>query len=474
MRWLSALMAACVLFSVSATARAADLWGPLAPPNPFMGPLGTASMHSDAESSDATPLAGPGARPVAVTGYPLAAACPTVLQGPDKLVVALCTSIIGRNPTVYLIDPRGLLPVSVPLARLRLAKGGLLGGVYGYLDSNDRLVVIDGDRRLLRVGHSKNGLGLWRLSVDQSTDLSAAIPAGDSSVGLVPDYQGNVWFATANGLVGVVEPAGGVNTVHLPAGEQVANSISSAPSGRVTVATTFALYELNLDGAGQPQILWRNAYDRGSARKPGQLSWGTGSSPTYFGPTSGADYVTIVDNADVQVHMLIYRSGSGELVCQQPVLTQGGPGSENSPIGIGRSTFISSTYGYPYPAVPADAGPANPPRAPFVGGMTRVDVDDPGCHTVWDNKIRSSAVPHLSVADGNIYTFTRVGLPRTTPLDGFAYTVIDPNTGAVKEHCLLSGTIVSDTLQTSPLIMLNGFVMQGTLSGIMRVSSLAW
>ncbi len=260
-----------------------------------------------------------------------------------------------------------------------------------------------------------------------------------------------------------------MKTLQLPAGEQVANSISSAPSGRVAVATTHGIYELNADNTGQPQIMWRAAYDRGSARKPGQLSWGTGSTPTYFGPSDGADYLTIVDNADNQVQLLVYRSGSGQLVCSQPVLTQGGPGSENSPIGIGRSAFVASTYGYPYPTTPTDADPAVPPTAPFVGGMTRVDVDDGGCHTVWDNKARSAAVPHLSTADGNIYTITRVGPPETTPLDAYKYAVVDPETGAVEAEQLLSGTIVADTLQTSPLITKDGKVMQGTITGIMRI-----
>ncbi len=227
-----------------------------------------------------------------------------------------------------------------------------------------------------------------------------------------------------------------------------------------------------MDGAGNPQVLWRAAYDRGPARKPGQLSWGTGSTPVYFGPTSGADYLTIVDNASPQVHALIYRSGSGQLVCEQPVLTQGGPGSENGPIGIGRSVFVASTYGYPYPSVPANAPPAVPATAPFVGGMTRVDVDDPGCHTVWDNKARSAAVPHLSTADGYIYTFTRVGPDKTTPLDGFAYTVIDPDTGDVKAHQLLTDSVVNDTLQISPLILRDGKLLQGNLTGIMRISAL--
>jgi hypothetical protein len=58
------------------------------------------------------------------------------------------------------------------------------------------------------------------------------------------------------------------------------------------------------------------------------------------------------------VHALVYQSGTGALIRQQTVLTLGGPGSENSPIGVGSSVFIASTYGYPYPAVPPGAGPA--------------------------------------------------------------------------------------------------------------------
>jgi hypothetical protein len=476
-RFPLAVLAACALALVPAlipsvipgTARAADAFGPLAPPNPFMAPNGLASMHNDAGSADAGPLPGPGAHLNAIFGYPLLAACPTIMQGTDGLVLALCTTDLNQTPTVFLIDPGGIVPHVVPLASLKVAKGGLLGGVYAYLDNNNQVVMIDGTNHLLRIAHTKNGpLGRWTLAVTESTDVSSAIAAGDQSVGVVPDYAGNVWFATANGVVGVSKVGGGVASLQLPAGEQVANSISAAPTNRVGVATTFALYELNLDGAGNPQILWRQAYDRGPARKPGQLSWGTGSTPTYFGPT-GADYLTIVDNADPQVHALVYQSGTGNLVCEQPVLTQGGPGSENSPIGVGNTMFIASTYGYPYPTVPANAPPAVPPTAPFIGGMTRVDVDNPGCHTVWDSNVRSAALPHLSIADGLIYTITRIGLDKTSPLDIFAYAVLDPNTGKVLMQQPKSASILSDPIQTSTMVLMDRRIMQGNITGLGRI-----
>ena len=468
---LAVLTACAATVLPSAPAKAAAVWGPLAPPNPFMAPQGLASLHNDAESSDAGPLPGPGTNlPTAVVGYPLLAACPTIMQGTDGLVLALCTSDLRQVPTIFLIDPGGLVPRVIPLASLQVAKGTLLGGVYAYLDNENRVVMIDGNNHLLRVAHARDGaLGSWKLTVTESTDVSSVIPAGDGSVGLVPDYAGNVWFATGNGVVGVAKLGGGVTSLQLPAGEQVANSISSAPSGRVAVATTFALYELNLNGAGNPQILWRAAYDRGPGRKPGQLSWGTGSTPVYFGPNTGADYLTIVDNASPQVHALMFQSGTGQLVCQQTVLTQGGPGSENAPIGIGRSVFVTSTYGYPYPTVPAGAPPAMPPTAPFVGGMTRVDLDNPGCHTVWENKVRSAALPHLSTSDSLIYTITRIGADKTTPLDLFAYGVVDPNTGGLIIQQPKSATILSDPIETPTMVLMDNRAMQGNITGLGRI-----
>lgn len=281
----AACLTACALSIVPAfppavpSARAAAAFGPLAPPNPFMAPNGLASMHNDAGSADAGTLPGPGARFRPIFPYPLLAACPSITQGTDGLVLALCTTVVGQNPTIHLIDPSGVLPRIIPLATLRVAKGGLLGGVYAYLDDSNELVMIDGTNHLLRIAHARDARGHWHLSVAESTDLSAVIPPGDQSVGVVPDYLGNVWFATGTGVVGVAPTSGDVTSLHLPAGERVANSISAAPSNRVAVATTSALYEVNLDGGGNAQILWRQAYDRGPARKPGQLSWGTVPPP---------------------------------------------------------------------------------------------------------------------------------------------------------------------------------------------------
>src|SRR4051794_31086939 len=106
-----AFIVACAVLSV-ARAEAAP-FGPLPPPNPATA-LGAAStMHADSASSDSTPYAGPGTGSLTATYVPLGAACPTVLQGADRLPVALCTSVAGRNPEVVLLEPASGAPTSI-------------------------------------------------------------------------------------------------------------------------------------------------------------------------------------------------------------------------------------------------------------------------------------------------------------------------------------------------------------------------
>ena len=114
-----------------------------------------------------------------------------------------------------------------------------------------------------------------------------------------------------------------------------------------------------------------------------------------------------------QMSVLIYdastSSSGGNIICQNPLFAAGASGSENSVIASNRSVIVASTYGYPYPAEPEGVPSAQPASAPFVGGMARLDVrsNESGCDIVWENDVRSSAVPKLSTTDNLIYTIER-------------------------------------------------------------------
>ena len=260
--------------STTAPSERAAAFQPALPPNPHMGPAGTATSHGDSGSSDTTPLAGPGTGPIDVAVIELGAVCPSILVGSDGYPVALCTRVADVRPVVLLLDPA----TGEQLASIELTPGSLFGGVYGYLDDDDRMVLVDGNDDLLRIAH-RRGAGGWSLEVDERVPLAESVPDGDEVTSVTPGYDGEVWFATAGGTIGAVDPDGAVATLSLDPGERIANNISSAPNGTV-VASDHAVYLFDLDD-GRPVRRWRHAYDRGPARKPGQLSWGTGSTPTF-------------------------------------------------------------------------------------------------------------------------------------------------------------------------------------------------
>lgn len=448
------VLALSVLLAVASPAAAAG--GEELPVNPHAGPAGTATMHGDSGSSDTFPMAGPGAKGRShqvLTG----AVCPTILAGSDEMPLALCTRQDDRAPVVHLIDPG----TGEPVASRVLEKGALLGGVYAYVDAEDRLVTVDGSGDLLLIGHERDGDRGWELVVEDR--IPVELPSGDAVTTVAPGFDGRTWFATAEGRVGAVDPrARTVRHRRLGAGETVANSISTAPSG-VSVVTDHATYRVRADDAGRPDIVWRRTYDRGEARKPGQLSHGSGASPTFFGPRTGHEYVAITDNASPRANLTVYRADTGDTVCSVPVLDHDNSGTENSPIGRGRSVYVASTYGYPYPALPDGAGESSPRSAPFVGGMERVDVTESGCSTRWRTRTRSAAVPTLSVDEGVIYTVVR------GPLGGYRLARVSPDTGEVLSDQLIGVGFFGDTLQMVGTVLPDGTLYQGNLSGWVRV-----
>lgn len=437
---------------------------PLPPSNPYMGPEGTSTMHGNAASSDATYNAGPGTGALTINLTNQSAVFSTILMGSDGMLVAVGTRYLNQTPYVYLLDPN-TLSVLTSMKLVKSTTSDLAGGIYSYLDDQNRLVLVDADGYLQRISHSQQSNGSWALTISESVNIWSP-----DVVGLVPDYQGRVWFAAAQGVneyegaaVGYYDPSTGKTSVFtLPAGEEVANSISSAPDG-VAVASTAALYLFRAENNKASQV-WRQPYDRGPARKPGQLSWGTGATPTFFGPMTGFEYLTITDNASPQENILVYNSRSGQLIGSMPFLTASvNSGTEDSAIAIGSSIFVPSTYGYVYPNS-ATTGPSEPASAPFVGGMQRVDVlpDGSGLTTVWSNQtLTSTSVPRLSAKDNLIYTVT---IDQNT--GSYSLVTVDPATGAVISSTLVGSGSDDNTLQMVGTISPGGILYQGTVNGL--------
>lgn len=450
--------------------------------NPYLGINSLATMHGDAQSSDATPFAGPGDPGVGgtwkVTFTNHWAACPTILAGQDGYIQALMTQFLGsdakvRKPKLAIIEPAS----GAQLGAMEIPTGALLGGVYAYLDAGSTLVMVDGTNALTWISHSQDGMKVW---VSRRIDLTDAmkLEPKDHVVGIVPDWHGRIWVASERGVVGLIDPKRNVVRLtklqqYSPT-ERIDNSISACPQG-VSIITSYGIYMLGADAStSKPRIIWSHSYDRGTKQKPGQLSHGSGATATFFGP-NGSDYVMLSDNADRQEKLIVYRSADGSAVGEGPLFTPGASGTENSMIGVQNSIVGACTFGYPYAQYP-DTKPAY--RAQVAPGMERWDVnDDASAITLkWrNNGIYSAAVPRLSTADNLIYTCERPRGPAGVLTGPVVYAcAIDMDSGRVVHRQrlprlanLLAG---GDPSQMVGVIDKHGVWWQGTIGGIYRIS----
>ncbi|MFI1462440.1 hypothetical protein [Nocardia carnea] len=437
---------------------------------PDVGPAGTALMHGDLASSDSTPHAGPGPGGHVVASSVPGGVCAATFIGADGMPLSLCNSYVGLTPpdilvpTVKLFDPVSAAPV----ASIQLPKGGLLGGVYGYLDASDRVVVADGAGVINKVAHRRTTDGRWELFIDERVDVSAHIPAGDAITGVAPDHRGGIWFVTTHGVVGTAGADGHIATAQLPEGEDLTNGLSVRPDG-VSVLTTEALYEMRIGADGSPAVLWRAPYAAGSVRKPGQLGPGSGTTPTYFGP-GGDAWVAIVDDA-ARPELTVYRSDDGSEVCRMPAFETSGQGTENSPMAWRNSLVIPSTYGFSYPPQ-ATSGPSDPPQAAFVGGMTRVDVGEDGCRRVWESADRMATLPRLSRGDGLIHGLSYGPLSPGVDIQQVGpvyYTAVDFDTGERRAYQQVGVAPVDEPLQLTGTIGPDGTLWQGTVGRMLKI-----
>lgn len=392
------------------------------PQHPFMAANGRNNIHDDPYATDSYTGAGPlGHNPVVTSRLYGIEECATLAFDAAGRIVGLCGNLAG--PVLRLIDPTTLAVIAThPLPARQVRPGtsplsDLCGGAYFYLDQSDRAVVETTARTIEVVADAAGALTLQR-----TYDLRAVVPSSDCLIALEPDWNGLIWFATQAGIVGTLEPAtGAVHTVGLT-GEVIANSFAVDETGGVFIVSDHAMYRFDADPlSGTPVVSWRQPYDRGSGVKPGQLSQGSGTTPTLF----GNGLVAITDNADPRMNVVVYERGrdtGGRFVCQTPVFAAGASATENSLVAVGDSLYAENNYGYKSPASTLLGATTSP-------GIARVDVTSDGrCVNVWtSSQIAPTSVPKASLASGLLYVYTK---PRSLLVDAWYLTAIDLRTGA--------------------------------------------
>ncbi len=454
------------------------------PQHPFMAASGFNNMHGTAGITNVIPAPGPLGRDPRLTSTHralLGGECASVLFDRRGRAISVCHSITRAQ--LVLFDPQTLAELATfelpprPSNRtlnLRQIMNDTSGG-YFYLDHQDRAVVAAADLTVKIVAQAvRGGRPEWQL--EQVFDLAPTVrrPANpgtpdrgapdrsDVVTSVLPDWQGRLWFVTRRGLVGTVDPESGrVAAVEL-AGEEIQNSFAVAPEA-VYIVSDHALYRFEAGLAGEPEIVWREVYDRGTRHKPGMINQGSGTTPTLLGD----DLVAIADNADPQVNLLVYRRTreiDGERrVCRQPVFEAGRGAVENAMIGYRRSLVAANSYG-------VDILPAMVFGRLSEPGLVRLDLDpDGGCHIAWESGEQvHTAMPRLSTATGLVYLYTKA--PDAPGwIDAFYLTAVDFESGETAWKALAGTGFRFDNNWAPITLGPDGTAYVGTLNGLMAI-----
>ena len=414
------------------------------PANPHMSSAGANSMHADSYASDTHPWSGPVGHASTVT-FAGKGPCAGMGVTRAKLLVLQCGG--AQNFTLRLVDPvtlKDLATYNLPPrpSTMQAAESANLdkvysdsSGAYFYLDDRDRVVVADAAQHLQRVRIVQAQDGSWSFVQENDWDLSRYLPhdctsytnplpqgSCDPVTGVLPDWQGRLWWISRYGRVGTLNPTTGKVAIRYLAGEEIENSHAVSEDG-VAVVSDHAMYMFRASSSGMPTVIWRATYDRGTARKVGQINQGSGTTPTFV----GRDYVAITDNADARMHVLVYRRaarlprGQSRLFCSVPVFSAGASATENSLVGWGNGLVVENNFGYLNPTTRVEGG-TQP------GGVTKVVVDKHGCHVAWTNPVLSpSVVPKLARGNGMLYLYSPHSV--LPGLDEWRLTIVDWRTG---------------------------------------------
>ncbi len=429
------------------------------PQHPHLARNGASSMHNDAAGSDAYTWSGPlGLQPEVETSWFGIQECATLAFDTHDRLVAMCVDTSGAS--LHVIDPETMRKVagkSLP-ERAESDKApseDLCGGEYFYLDERDRAVLATTDRQVLAV-RTADGNGDPELSTDQSWDLKPYVPASDCLVALLPDWSGLIWWVSHDGLVGTIDPdSGQVGVDDLEEG--IFNSVATDEDGGVYVVTDTALHRLAARPDGTPEVTWRTTYDRGSEQKPGQLSRGSGTTPTLL--DNGV--VAITDNAEPRMNVLFLDRSTGQEICKQPVFEEDRSATGTSLVSLGSAVVVENNHGYSSP-LSTVLGFATSP------GLARVDLVAGECSVRWtSDQVAPSSVAKASWANGLVYSYTK--RRSLAGVSSWYVTALDVETGRAMWSVRTGTGALMNNHHAALTIAPDASLWIATLAGLVRV-----
>jgi hypothetical protein len=417
----------------------------------------------------------------------LAATCATLTFDKQGRIVTVCVGPGPIGPILFLLNPVSLETLAKFALPSQAGNGEFGAGGYFFLDNNDRAVIPTRTNDIWRIKEVDTATGpAFVKDHTCANDLPSLISANQEILSTFPDANGLLWFTTSGNptdpatepaMVGTAVPDPSqtdhctIKLYTLPSGERINKSFAVDPDpsrGGVFIVSDHQLYRFDAASDGTPTVTWQEVYNRGTGIKPGQRVQGSGTTPTLM----GTKFVTIADNADVQMDVNVYRreaqTNKPRLVCSQPVFQPGTSDTFNSLIATERSISVENNYGYFGPMATMFGKITEP-------GITRIDLDNDenGCHTVWTNTQESvpNVVSQVSLVSGLEYTYSKDPSPSNAPLtDPWYFAAVDFHTGATVYKVLAGTGVLYNSSYVSVYLGPDGKTAYvGVLGGLVRI-----
>ena len=484
--------------------------------NPYMKKHYSSAMHDDAGSSDVSNLPGPGVNNTRAQyfhslqkGDGFSGMCPSFAFVNDTTFVTLS---FGRASTTLLLmhageDIRILDSIPIPgrgssalelagkSARIAIFRN-TSGGAYFYLSDNNNVYIPGANNNILRIGVRDRMFDRGNL---RSINIQEQIIAGSLMdpelankdqlnvlTAIMPDSQGNIWFTSKFGIIGLIHRSDifgdsgcpkvyaafvgfygakakvkkvfgkdldklNTNIVYQEGAslspeerkqfideisqdpdtrEEIQNSYSTSKDG-VFIISNVALYKFHFNEETKRIEIhpkWVESLKNGDLFYDNDFTIKPGHLNAGSGttPTLMDDrFVAIGDNDTSQINMCIYDQETGKLLFKHKVFEDGASACENSIVAYKNSFVMANTYGY-----------VDPFRTnATAGGIARFDYNTSTgtfeLNTEWpatglfDPK---TATPKLSARSGMIYVYNRTD----EDSDGYSdwqLTAVDFRTG---------------------------------------------
>lgn len=184
-------------------------------------------------------------------------------------------------------------------------------GAYTFVDK-DNIFFSPRGVKIYAYGDQEPGNIESPITLLRTFTIPASIAASDDRiVGMNLTYDGLVAFATAGGVVGVVDRNFSFSSFINLNNEEISNSISCDEEGGIYVVTAKKMYRVQWTGAelsiDESKGGWSAAYETGSGSGGIRLGAGSGSTPTLMGYGTQDKLVVLTDGQDLMHVVLMWR-----------------------------------------------------------------------------------------------------------------------------------------------------------------------